>query len=646
MMKPTVLRSLLIASFVVATATCAAGREGVFPNTRPDRTWGRTAGGIFTSGKSIAVVIAISNYIGTRAGGYPALPTTKHDPDKMLAFLLNDAGFDTVYLLTDEDATKVKIDKLMTDVIPTVVTGRDRFLFYWSGHGDQRFSGDGRPFGFLPLADSKSKEFSGMVSMQDLERWDRYLDARQALFVLDACLSGLAGFQTKAPLNARLEQLSLPARHLITAGTKDEFVIAGDRWGGSLFTDSFILGAKGQARSPSGIVSLPVLLDFIQERVARERELVNWTKSLTPQIQSLQHGEGYFFFTPVVPVGLPPSTATLQIPEQKGPSTTIAPQPSDADRARPPSSQSAALPVNYPTKSVDMVVPFAPGGPTDVVGRIMAQGMTEILGWPMVVVDVPGGGGVTGSKQVADAAADGYKAVLGTVATHAWSQTIYRRPLYTATDFTPVALIAEFPMVLITRKDLPINNLKEFIAYARANQSTMKFGSSGAGADSHLSCVLLNNLIGVNIDHVPYRGVAPALQDLIAGRFDYMCVLVNAIKPQIEGGVLKPIAILSNERSKVLPKIATAVEQGYLNLEVSTWNAIFLPKGAPAEVVKKLNDAAVRAMKKPAVRGRLEELGAKIVPEERATPQYLSGFLKTEIEKWAAPIRASGVRMD
>jgi len=320
MMKPTSWRSLFIASFVAATATCAAGREGVFPNPRPDRTWGRTAGGIFTSGKSIAVVIGISNYIGTRAGGYPALPTAKRDADKMVDFLLNDAGFDTVYLLTDEDATKVKIDKLMTDVIPAVVTARDRFLFYWSGHGDQRFSGDGRPFGFLPVADSKSKEFSGMVSMQDLERWDRYLDARQALFVLDACLSGLAGFQTKAPLNARLEQLSLPARHLITAGTKDEIVISGDKWGGSLFTDSFILGAKGQARSPSGIVSLPVLLDFIQERVARERELVNWSKSLTPQIQSLQHGEGYFFFTPVVPVGLPPSAATPQIPEQKGPS--------------------------------------------------------------------------------------------------------------------------------------------------------------------------------------------------------------------------------------------------------------------------------------------------------------------------------------
>jgi uncharacterized caspase-like protein len=259
MMKPTAWRSLFIASFVVAIATSAAGREGVFSNPRPDRTWGRTAGGIFTSGKSIAVVIGISNYIGARAGGYPALPTAKGDADKMLNFLLKDAGFDTVYLLTDEDATKVKIDNLMTDVIPTVVTSRDRFLFYWSGHGDQRFSGDGRPFGFLPLADSKSKQFSAMVSMRDLERWDSYIEARQALFVLDACLTGLAGFQTKAPLNARLEQLSLPARHLITAGTKDEFVIASDRWGGSLFTDKSDISRGPRSPQPASCTATKII---------------------------------------------------------------------------------------------------------------------------------------------------------------------------------------------------------------------------------------------------------------------------------------------------------------------------------------------------------------------------------------------------
>ena len=223
MMERTVLRSPSIAAFVMASpAACAAGRDKVISNPNPDRTWGRTIGGVFTSGRSIAVVIGISNYIGERAGGYPVLPTAKHDADKMADFLIKDAGFDTVYVLTDERATKSRIDVLMTDVIPGVVTPRDRFLFYWSGHGEQRFNADIRAFGFLPPASTESKEFSAMVSMQDLERRDRYLDAPQAPFVLDAGLSGLAGYQTKAPQNTRLEQLSLPSRHLLTAGTKDE----------------------------------------------------------------------------------------------------------------------------------------------------------------------------------------------------------------------------------------------------------------------------------------------------------------------------------------------------------------------------------------------------------------------------------------
>ena len=335
MMERTVLRSLLIAAFVMASsAACAAGRDEVIPNPNPDRTWGRTIGGVFTSGRSIAVVIGISNYIGERAGGYPALPTAKHDADKMADFLIKDAGFDTVYVLTDERATKSRIDVLMTDVIPGVVTPRDRFLFYWSGHGEQRFSADMRAFGFLPLASTKSKEFSAMVSMQDLERWDRYLDARQALFVLDACLSGLAGYQTKAPQNTRLEQLSLPSRHLLTAGTKDESVISGDRWGGSLFTDSFILGAKGQARSSSGIVSLLSLMEFIQERVGFERQAANWSKSLTPQLQSLQHSEGFFFFTPPQVAGLTSNAPrTGQLVERKGDIEQTTPQMNEAERA-------------------------------------------------------------------------------------------------------------------------------------------------------------------------------------------------------------------------------------------------------------------------------------------------------------------------
>jgi tripartite-type tricarboxylate transporter receptor subunit TctC len=306
-----------------------------------------------------------------------------------------------------------------------------------------------------------------------------------------------------------------------------------------------------------------------------------------------------------------------------------------------------ALAQTYPARPLTMIIPFAAGGPTDVLGRVMAQRMGEILGQQVVVENVGGAGGMTGSKRVVDAAPDGYTFVLGTVGTHAQSQTMYKKPLYnTVADFTPVALIAEVPIVLITRKDLPVNDLKEFIAYAKANQTTMQFGSAGAGSATHLGCVLLNYLIGVDITHVPYRGTGPAMQDLQGGRIDYLCEVVSTAKPQIDGGTVKPIAIMTKERSSALPNVPTGLEQGTPNLEAYTWNAIFLPKDASADVVKKLNDATVQAMKTPAVRERLEGLGAVIVPEDRATPEYLGQFVKSEIEKWAGPIKASGVVVD
>jgi len=307
----------------------------------------------------------------------------------------------------------------------------------------------------------------------------------------------------------------------------------------------------------------------------------------------------------------------------------------------------AALAQSYPSKPMTMIIPFAAGGPTDVLGRVMAQRMSEVLGHQVIVENVGGAGGMTGSKRVADAAPDGYTFLLGTVGTQAQSQTIYKKPLYNAvTDFSPVALVAEVPIVLITRKDLPVNDLKEFIAYAKANQGNMQYGSAGAGSATHLGCVLLNYLIGVDITHVPYRGTGPAMQDLQGGRIDYLCEVVSTAKPQIDGGTVKAIAIMTRERSKALPNVPTGLEQGTPNLEAYTWNAIFLPKGAPAEAVKKLNEAAVEAMKTPTVRERLEGLGAQIVSEDRATPEYLGQFVKSEIEKWAAPIKASGVTVD
>jgi hypothetical protein len=298
MMSRAALRIVVAALMTMAAATpWAVANERIIANPNPDRTWASKVGGIFTSGKSIAVVIGISNYIGERAGGYPALQTAKLDAEKMINFLINDAGFDTIYVLTDNDATKQKIDQLMTDIIPGVVKSTDRFLFYWSGHGDQRQNrADGSTFGFLPLTNSKRNEFYAMVSIDDISRWDRYLSARHSLFVLDACLSGLAGAEKKSPRDSRLEQLSLPAHHLLTAGTANENVISGDKWTGGLFTDSFIVGAKGQASGSLGVVSLFSLIEFIQERVVIEKQAVNWSKSLTPQLRSLQAGDGGFYF--------------------------------------------------------------------------------------------------------------------------------------------------------------------------------------------------------------------------------------------------------------------------------------------------------------------------------------------------------------
>jgi len=307
----------------------------------------------------------------------------------------------------------------------------------------------------------------------------------------------------------------------------------------------------------------------------------------------------------------------------------------------------AAQAQEWPTRSVTMVIPFAAGGPQDGIGRIVAQGMTEVLGQQVIVENVTGAGGMTGSDRVAKAEPDGYQFVLGSVGTHAQNQTLYKHPAYNAaTDFAPVALIAETPIVLIVRKDLAVNNLREFIAYAKANQEKMSYGSAGAGSATHLACVVVNSVIGTDITHIPYRGTGPAMQDLLGGRIDFLCDLVNTAKPQIEGGTVKPIAIMTKERSPALPNVPTGLEQGTKGLEAYTWSAIFLPKGAPAAIVKKLNATVLQSMKTPEVRARLEGLGAQVVSDERATPEYLGQFVKSEIEKWAGTIKASGISVE
>lgn len=303
----------------------------------------------------------------------------------------------------------------------------------------------------------------------------------------------------------------------------------------------------------------------------------------------------------------------------------------------------AAAAQDFPTRPMTMIIPFAPGGPTDLLGRVIAQRMGEILGQNVIVENVAGAGGTNGSRRTAEAKPDGYTFQIGTVGTHAQSQTLYAHPAYNAaTDFTPVALIAELPIVLIARKDLPVNNLKEFVAYAKANEAKMTFGSGGAGAASHLGCVVLNTAMGTHVTHVPYKGGGPAMRDMMAGRIDFECEIISTVKPHIDDGGVKALAVLSDTRSPVEPNVPTSLEQG-LDAQAYTWNAVFLPKGAPAAIVKKLNSAVVQAMKTPALRERMQGLGVQFVSDDRATPEYLGNFVKSGIVKWAAPIKASGV---
>jgi tripartite-type tricarboxylate transporter receptor subunit TctC len=302
---------------------------------------------------------------------------------------------------------------------------------------------------------------------------------------------------------------------------------------------------------------------------------------------------------------------------------------------------------DFPNRPLTLVVPFAAGGGIDVVARIQAQRMGELLGQNVVVENIGAAAGMAGGARVARAAPDGYTFEIGNVGTHAYNQTLYKKPLYNAaTDFAPVALVASTPILLVTRADLPVGNLPEFIAYAKANQATMQFGSPGAGSTSHLGCALFNAAIGVQITHVPYRSTGQALQDLLAGRLDYQCVPIAGVVPQIEAKLIKAIAIMSKQRSAILPMLATAQAQGLADFEVETWYAIFLPKGTPAAIVGKLHAAAVAAMNAPDVQAKLQELGIEVVAPERRSPEYLADFVAREIQKWAGPIRATGVSMD
>jgi tripartite-type tricarboxylate transporter receptor subunit TctC len=248
---------------------------------------------------------------------------------------------------------------------------------------------------------------------------------------------------------------------------------------------------------------------------------------------------------------------------------------------------------------------------------------------------------------VAQATPDGYQVLLGTVGTQAYNQTLYKKPLYNAnSDFAPVVLIAEQPLVLVVQKDFPANTLKDFAAYVKANAAQLSFGSGGAGSSTHLGCVLLNAAIGVNVQHIPYRGSAPAMQDLVGGRINYMCDAVSTSLSHIKDKSIKPIAVLASRRSPVLPDVPTAQEQGLAGFEANNWVALFFPRNTPDAIVHQLHDATVKAMNAPALQTRMASIGTDLVTPDRTGTDYLKQFVSRQIDKWAGPIKASGVSID
>ncbi len=308
---------------------------------------------------------------------------------------------------------------------------------------------------------------------------------------------------------------------------------------------------------------------------------------------------------------------------------------------------SPAAAQDWPTRPVTLVVPYAAAGPADIVSRIVTPRMSEVLGQQIIVENVGGAGGITGAARVARAAPDGYQFLMGPAGLMSQNESLYKNLPYNAVnDFAPIGLVATAPPILVARKDLPVNNLQEFIAYVKAHHGDMQFGSAGAGSGPHVTCLLLNSAMGVTVTHIPYRGSAQAEQDMVAGRFDYMCDFIATALPQIRGNTVKAIATLTRGRTPVLPDLATADEQGLKGFDTPGWYAFFAPAKTPPAVVARLSQALAAALDSPAAGDRLQQLGNAVPPPAERGPDYLGKFLRSEIVKWAAPIKASGTSLD
>ena len=297
----------------------------------------------------------------------------------------------------------------------------------------------------------------------------------------------------------------------------------------------------------------------------------------------------------------------------------------------------------YPQRPITVIVPFAAGGPTDVLARVLGQHMSQTLGQSVVVEDVTGAGGTLGSAKAAKAAPDGYTLVMGNIGTHAASMGLYKHLSYDPrTDFEPIMLVATTPMVLVTKKDLPVTTLSDVIALAKQRKITQ--GNAGTGSASHLTTLLFMSITKTEVQPVPYRGLSQAMNDLLAGQIETMFDQVISSSPHILNGGVKPIVVTSPTRAKAIPNVPTTIEAGVPDLQTLTWTALFAPKGTPKPIIDRLNAALDQAMKDPAIAKRLAELGADVPPPgNERSPQALGKLVAAEVAKWVPLIRAAGV---
>ena len=297
----------------------------------------------------------------------------------------------------------------------------------------------------------------------------------------------------------------------------------------------------------------------------------------------------------------------------------------------------------YPSRPITVIVPFAAGGPTDVIARIITDNMSKTLGQAMVIENVVGAGGTTGATRAMRAAPDGYTIIMGHMGTHAASVALYPNLAYKPdADFEPIGLVAGTPVLILAKKDFPAKDLKEFVAYVKGNVDKLNMAHAGVGSVSFTTCLLLNSIMNVKPTSVPYQGTGPSMNALVAGQVDYMCdQIVNAV-PQIKGGTIKAYAIGTAERNPSLPDVPTAKEAGLPEFQASAWNALFAPKGTPKAAVDKLAAALNKALDDENTRKRLLELGSDIPGQDRRGPQALANLVKSEIAKWSPIIKASG----